>query len=120
MGQQLTIMILSGVEDGALLSFDSQNGDGKIIEERWTITVGRRDENDVCLRNDTFVSRFHAKIHWKDNHWWLEDCDSTNGSFIENPNDFFEDTRVRGIVPIVENQPFRIGRTWLRIQPTEA
>src|SRR5690606_2913792 len=75
-----------------------------------------KDDNDLCLRNDTFVSRNHANLIWRDAGWWLEDKDSTNGTFLENNNDFFIDERVRGSVPIELGQLFRVGRTWLRIQ----
>lgn len=110
-------MIMSGVEDGLLLKYDSQSGDGTLFEDHWVISVGRREENDLCLRNDTYVSRQHANIHWKDSQWWLEDCQSTNGTFVENIDNYFDDTRVKGIIPIEAGQIFRIGRTWLRIQP---
>jgi len=114
----VTITIMSGADDGSELEFATyQNGER--TDESWTLTIGRRDENDLCLRNDTFVSRRHASLHWKNNAWWLEDRDSTNGTFTEAPDDFFNDQRVSGIVPIEVNQLFRIGRTWLRIQPLE-
>lgn len=106
---------MSGVEDGALLKYSTANSDGQLLKDKWTISIGRRDDNDLCLRNDTYVSRQHANLHWKDTRWWLEDCDSTNGTFIENPENFFDDSRVKGIIPIDVGQLFRIGRTWLRI-----
>ena len=112
-------MIMSGVEDGLLLKYATVNSDGDLAEDRWSISIGRREDNDVCLRNDTYVSRSHANLHWKDNRWWLEDCESTNGTYVENPDNFFDDTRVKGIIPIDIGQIFRIGRTWLRLQPVE-
>ena len=118
MEHTLRLMIMSGVEDGASLELSSE-GDGKKTPDKWTLTVGRRDDNDVCLRNDTFVSREHAKLHWMDSRWWLEDCESTNGTFIENVDNYFDDKRVKGIIPLGISQLFRIGRTWLRIQPVE-
>ena len=114
----LNIMVMSGVDDGVLLACHSSS-DGESTVDKWTIAIGRRDENDICLRNDTYVSREHARIHFKNASWWLEDCDSTNGTFIENPDDFFDDQPVKGIVQIAEGQLFRVGRTWLRIQPAE-
>jgi pSer/pThr/pTyr-binding forkhead associated (FHA) protein len=115
----LNVVVMSGVDDGTLLSFRSDNNDGSMTVDKWTITIGRRDENDICLRNDTYVSRQHAKIHYKNGSWWLEDCNSTNGTFIENPEDFFDDQPVKGIIQIDEGQLFRVGRTWLRIQTAE-
>lgn len=115
---QLAVMIMSGVEDGSLQTFDSDH-DGVFEDHIWSLTIGRRDENDLTLRNDTFVSRTHARLHWKQDHWWLEDIESTNGSFVENADDFFADQRVKGLAPLEVGQVFRVGRTWLRIQSVE-
>lgn len=113
---KLSVMIMSGVEDGSLLEYDSTLGDGDVAPDKWAISIGRRDENDLCLRNDTYVSRQHANIHWKNENWWLEDCDSTNGTFVENGDNFFDDHPVKGFIQIHVGQLFRVGRTWLRIQ----
>ena len=113
--EQITIMIMSGVDDGDIMTLRSES-EGVRTDTQWLITVGRRDDNDLCLRNDTFVSRSHANLIWRDAGLWLEDKDSTNGTFLENDNDFFVDERVRGSVPIEFGQLFRLGRTWLRIQ----
>jgi pSer/pThr/pTyr-binding forkhead associated (FHA) protein len=109
-------MVMSGVDDGLLLSFSTENGDGLPEPEAWVIRMGRRDDNDICLRNDTFSSRYHARLHWKSDGWWLEDCESKNGTFVENQDD---DARVSGTIPVEIGQLFRVGRTWLRIQETE-
>lgn len=119
MDHKIDIMVMSGVKDGSVLAFTTEDSDGMVIEDRWTISIGRKDENDICLRNDTYVSREHANLHWKDRRWWLEDCRSTNGTFVENPENYFDDTPVRGIVPLEIGQMFRVGRTWLRIQTIE-
>ena len=111
-------MLMSGVDDGSTLVLRSE-GDGRKTSNEWKLTLGRKDDNDLCLRNDTFVSRQHAFLIWRDGGWWLEDRDSTNGSFLESETDFFTDERVQGIVPIELGQLFRVGRTWLRIQAVE-
>jgi hypothetical protein len=107
-------MIMSGVDDGLVLSFASSNGDGVDKDGEWVITLGRRDDNDVCLRSDTFSSRYHAKLHRRGAGWWLEDCNSKNGTFVEEDD---EDARVSGMLELAPTQLFRVGRTWLRIQP---
>jgi predicted component of type VI protein secretion system len=114
---RIDIMIMSGIEDGQLLQF-SQENDGVLSNEneQWTLNIGRREENDICLKSDTFVSRTHAKLHWRDAHWWLEDCKSTNGTFVEHSEDFFSDVRVTGIIQIEIDQLFRVGRTWMAYQ----
>jgi predicted component of type VI protein secretion system len=110
---QVTIMFMSGVDDGRSLHFESET-DGLIVRDEWTIRMGRESDNDVVLR-DRFASRHHGRLLWKQNSWWLEDQKSTNGTFVENDDDFFNDTRVQ-LLPVVEGQLFRVGRTWLRIE----
>ncbi|MFW5691975.1 MAG: FHA domain-containing protein [Chloroflexota bacterium] len=116
MESKVQITIMSGVEDGTALIYDADRGDGEPQPRGWVLTVGRKDENDICLRNDTYVSRRHANLIRHATGWQLEDLDSTNGSFIENADDFFADIPVTGTVPIQDGQLFRVGRTWLRIQ----
>ncbi len=113
--QHISIMMMSGVDDGKTVEFRSDS-DGKTSENQWQLTIGRRDDNDLCLRKDTFVSRYHAILHWRAGEWWLEDCDSTNGTFIESDDNYFTDERIQGTIPIQPGQLFRVGRTWLRIQ----
>jgi hypothetical protein len=115
--QAIQVTIMSGVEDGVTLSYDGQRGDGQRAGETWTISIGRKDDNDIVLRHDTYVSRQHAKLHFLKQQCWLEDCNSTNGTFIENAVDYFNDQQVTGMIPITLNQLFRIGRTWMRIEP---
>jgi pSer/pThr/pTyr-binding forkhead associated (FHA) protein len=111
------IMIMSGVHDGKLLNLSTTSSDGVIDEDGWMICLGRRDTNDVCLRDDTYSSRLHARLIWRQNSWWLEDCDSKNGTYVDDQD---EDKRVDCLTPIKPGQLFRVGRTWLRIHPSEA
>jgi pSer/pThr/pTyr-binding forkhead associated (FHA) protein len=115
---RLDVMVMSGVDDGSVYKYD-MNADGRRAGEKWTLTIGRRDDNDICLRNDTYISRQHGKLHLQDGVWWLEDCDSTNGSFVENADNAFEDKRIYGTVQLDHTRLFRVGRTWLRIQLSE-
>jgi len=63
--------------------------DGKIIGQhaldKVVLTVGRMIQNDVQLPSDQpscqHVSRLHAKILWKENHWIIEDADSKFGLY---------------------------------------
>jgi len=117
LGVKLEITIMSGVEDGLQLSYAPENGDGQTSEDgKWLVSIGRREDSDICLRNDTFVSRLHAYIYWDSDHWWLQDCDSTNGTFLEHAD---ADARVKGIIPMVPGILFRIGHTWMRIEANE-
>lgn len=116
---KVNIIIMSGVEDGVQHMFNASNGDGELNGDHWSITIGRRDENNLVLKNDTFVSRNHAKLHYQANQWELEDIKSTNGTFTENSDQFFMDSRVIGTIPLDMNLMFRVGRTWLKIEILE-
>ncbi len=118
MEHKISIMVMSGVEDGQLHTCATANNDGllELDNEAWVLRLGRHADNDICIRNDTYVSRYHARLHWRDHRWWLEDCNSRNGTFVE---DRVEDARVFGTIPVEINQLFCLGHTWLRIQPPE-
>ena len=61
--------------------------DDKIIEEysidKDTITIGRRIDNDVCLDN-LAISGYHSQITTVSNDCFLEDLNSTNGTFVNS------------------------------------
>ena len=117
MSPELNVMIMSGVDDGSMLRCSADQGDGQVENDSWVVSIGRHDNNDICLNNDTFVSRHHARLYLKDHRLWLEDQDSTNGTYIEtSPH---EDTQVMTTTPLRPGQLFRVGRTWLRIESIE-
>lgn len=49
--------------------------------DRDIITIGRRSSNDVCVPNLS-VSGKHARITIEDGEAWIEDLNSTNGTYI--------------------------------------
>ena len=46
------------------------------------ITIGRAKDNDIVIA-DGGVSRYHARLHWRGDHWVLEDLGSSNGTFVD-------------------------------------
>jgi pSer/pThr/pTyr-binding forkhead associated (FHA) protein len=113
METSVDLMVMSGVEDGRMISLSSANGEGKQEDGAWVIRMGRREDNDIWLRYDSFASRYHARLHCRETGWWLEDCNSKNHTYIETDED---DAMVSGTIPLQVGQLFRIGRTWFRIQ----
>jgi len=55
--------------------------------------IGRKEECHLRLTVEG-ISRNHAEIHEKDGRWWISDCGSTNGTFLN---------RRRCIEPLVIN-----------------
>ncbi|MDD2498783.1 MAG: FHA domain-containing protein [Desulfitobacteriaceae bacterium] len=45
------------------------------------VTIGRSARNDIILR-DPYISGEHARISHIDGSYFLEDLDSTNGTFV--------------------------------------
>jgi ABC-type multidrug transport system ATPase subunit/pSer/pThr/pTyr-binding forkhead associated (FHA) protein len=45
------------------------------------VTIGRDEANDIVIRDDLKVSRLHARLRWKDDHWRIENI--SRSSFIQ-------------------------------------
>ena len=52
-----------------------------LIELAPVTTIGRNNRNLIVL-DDTYVSGEHALISWRDSQWWLEDLGSRNGTYL--------------------------------------
>ncbi|SHE69847.1 FHA domain-containing protein [Clostridium fallax] len=87
---------------------ESQNlKSGSVIPVRETITIGRREENSIVIQ-DKFVSGSHAKVYVKNDEFYLEDLNSTNGTFLNN-------NQVKGKVKLKVNDEIRLGSTILKV-----
>jgi len=61
--------------------------------ERQTLTIGRNPDCDVAL-DDRQVSRYHARILWREDHYEIEDLSSKNGTHL-NGRDVVGSQRLR-------------------------
>lgn len=118
MGYTIGICLLSGAEDGTVLKLNSEQ-DGELTAEGWTIRIGRQETCDLRLTKDIYVSRTHACLHLRDGIWFIEDLNSKNGTFMPNTGNFFDDERIFGERLLPDDQIFRVGRTWIRLQHTQ-
>ena len=103
---QIEIALMSGPQDGAVLTFETLLDSGEPTE----ITIGRREGCDISLSYDSQVSREHAMLIYDGEQFWLEDTKSTNGTFIG-------EEKITERTEVFPGQLFRVGRTWLRIEP---
>ena len=79
-------------------------GSDKTFEVAETgLTIGRHVDNQASL-DDARLSRFHARIKFKDGAWYAEDLGSTNGSFLNG-------TKFEGEVKISSGDKLRFGAT---------
>ena len=70
-------------QDGAVLVIRSgggRAGESFLLEDA-RVTIGRRPESGVFL-DDITVSRDHAVLVQRAGEWWVDDCGSLNGSYI--------------------------------------
>lgn len=111
---ELVLAIMSGPDDGRKVRLRRSEGDGAVgANGTWSLTVGRKDDCDLCLPFDTQISREHARlVLMMDGQWVLEDSGSRNGTFVGKK-------RIESAVPIAPGILFRVGRTWLRLEAVE-
>lgn len=60
---------------------DSRLRPGGVVSLRPEMTIGSQSDNDLVLR-DRYVSAHHASLHWDGVTWWVEDLNSTNGTYV--------------------------------------
>jgi pSer/pThr/pTyr-binding forkhead associated (FHA) protein len=106
------MMIMSGPDDGQRIYLNQAHGDGQTDGAgAWLLVLGRAEECDISIPFDTQVSRRHAILCVSpDGRFWLSDAESTNGTFVAK-------TQIKAPTEVERGQLFRLGRTWLRIQP---
>jgi pSer/pThr/pTyr-binding forkhead associated (FHA) protein len=71
------------------------------------VTIGR-DPACECPVEDEAVSAHHARLSYHNNQWWLEDLDSTNGTFLNQ-----EKLTIPTVV--ISSDEFRCGGTLFTI-----
>jgi pSer/pThr/pTyr-binding forkhead associated (FHA) protein len=73
------------------------------------VTLGRSSENDLVLDTDEFASVHHARIEPRRDGVWVEDLESTNGTFVNG----IKLTRPQKLTP---GDVIRVGETDLRYE----
>jgi hypothetical protein len=73
------------------------------------VTVGRGGQNDLVLSGDEFASARHARIESRGDGVWVEDLDSTNGTYVNG-------SRVVGARRLGAGDVLRVGETDLLVE----
>jgi Inner membrane component of T3SS, cytoplasmic domain len=73
------------------------------------VTVGRGGQNDLVLEGDEFASSRHARIEVRGDGVWVQDLDSTNGTYVNG-------SRVAGAQRLDAGDVLRVGETDLRVE----
>jgi pSer/pThr/pTyr-binding forkhead associated (FHA) protein len=64
-------------------------------------SIGRTQGNDIILPDPT-VSRRHARLAFHNGQWYLEDLNSSNGSFVNG-------VRIYRPAPLMDGDELRLG-----------
>ena len=75
--------------------------------ERERLTLGSSPANDVVIAEPS-VSRIHAVLQLLTGTWFVEDCGSRNGTYVNG-------TRVASMHPLRTGDDLRVGRIQLRL-----
>jgi hypothetical protein len=73
------------------------------------VTVGRGGQNDLVLDGDEFASARHARIEVRGDGAWVQDLDSTNGTYVNG-------RRVAGAQRLDAGDVLRVGETDLLVE----
>ena len=73
------------------------------------LMVGRGGSNDVVLDGDEFASSQHARIEARGDGVWVQDLESTNGTFVNGE-------RVLGARRMAKGDVLRVGETDLILE----
>ena len=68
------------------------------------ITVGRGQGCNIAIPKDTFASSVHARVYEHSNGYYVEDLDSTNGTFVNGK-------KISGPQVIVSGDRLQVGQT---------
>jgi pSer/pThr/pTyr-binding forkhead associated (FHA) protein len=73
------------------------------------ITSLGRDVNNSIVIDDPFASSDHAVLTYRGRDWYVEDLDSTNGTYVNG-------TRVVGVAPLGFGDELQVGQVRLRLE----
>lgn len=90
----------------SFITLDEPGNDPQVYQLN-EIFIGRDPSCNLILSDDT-VSARHARFSYKQNQWWIEDLNSTNGTYIN-------DEPVTTRVVIISGDEIRCGQSVLQV-----
>ncbi|MBA4420182.1 MAG: hypothetical protein C0391_03455 [Anaerolinea sp.] len=89
------------------LKFADEAGEKAVMITRLLATIGRDVECDINIQ-DQAVSARQARLSFRQNQWWLEDSNSTNGTYLNRE-------RLEQPAVIMNNDLITCGNTHLEV-----
>jgi two-component system response regulator HydG len=72
-----------------------------------TLRLGRNSKNDIVV-DDPHASRWHAELYYDGAHWFVRDCDTTNGTKVNG-------VKIQKPTPLENNHVLGIGDVRMRL-----
>lgn len=85
---------------------DNENNIEKTFEQT-SVTLGRDPTADLQI-NDSTISGKHAQFFFRQNQWWIQDLDSTNGSYLNQ-------IQIEESMAVTDGDALRCGRVNVQI-----
>ncbi len=107
--RQQTGFLISQVPPG--INLDLIAGDGQTTPNRFTkkeILIGRDRNCDLTVTDESISAR-HAQLTFHHGQWWIEDRDSTNGTFLN-------DEKLNIPTVLATGDELKCGNTIFRVQ----
>lgn len=100
---------------GRLVVLDSPSGEPPTGHQFVldVITSLGRDVNNAIVIDDPFASADHAVLTYRGRSWYLEDLESTNGSYVNGQ-------RVEGVAALGFGDEVQIGQVRMRLERSRA
>lgn len=76
-----TVLVIEERKEAVLIHI--KDGERKAVSTD-TFSIGKSNVNDYCVTGNSAVSRKHAMIINRDDEFYLLDCKSTNGTFLND------------------------------------
>ena len=73
------------------------------------LAIGRLEDNDIVIDDDSFISSHHARIEVRPEGTWVVDLGSTNGSFVNGQ-------RLTGERSVRKGDRIQVGSTVLEMR----
>ena len=93
------------------ITIETKLGQDKVSQSHFTqneVMIGRDSNCDLAVRDEALSAR-HARIIFHHGQWWLEDLNSTNGTFLNR-----EKLAVPAVV--ITGDEFKCGNTFFNIR----